>query len=168
MDKKERVSEIIKAYTNSNKTCTEISKEFKIQRRNVYKILAKNNIPLREKIAAHCKICSKFITDNSKGREICGVCYTSVRRYKFKKQAVEYKGGRCEKCNWKGDTSGFDFHHLDPTKKEFELSAKLIATMSWEKIQNELDKCQLLCALCHRLEHSENKSKTFLEEVEKN
>ena len=68
--------------------------------------------------------------------------------------AVDYLGGECKHCGWEGDISGFDFHHRDPNEKEFNPSAKELASISWEKAKKELDKCDLLCALCHRLEHS--------------
>ena len=39
--------------------------------------------------------------------------------------------------------------------------------MKWELVKLELDKCDLLCALCHRLEHSNYKNPIFLNEAEK-
>lgn len=45
----------------------------------------------------------------------------------------------------------YDFHHLDPTKKEKWMST-LIDRASDEWMQ-EAEKCILLCAVCHRLAH---------------
>lgn len=67
---------------------------------------------------------------------------------------IEYKGGECEHCKIKLiDThhSIFEFHHLDPSKKD--KNYKTIRGWSWGRIEKELEGCILLCANCHRLEH---------------
>jgi len=167
MDNKKRELEVIDLYTQQNKTCSQISKILSIQRRSVYRILNRLSIPLKEHITTECAICQKHLANNSKGRTRCATCDTNVRRYRIRKKAVDYKGCKCNRCNWTGDISGFDFHHSDPKEKEFEISAKIIASMSWDKVIIELDKCELLCALCHRLEHSGYQNEFFLKEVEK-
>ena len=74
------------------------------------------------------------------------------RRRKLKEMVVEYKGGKCVLCGYKGYMGVFDLHHLDETKKEFGLSVRGL-TRSWEKIKKEADKCILVCANCHREIH---------------
>lgn len=44
------------------------------------------------------------------------------------------------------------FHHTDPNTKEYSWSK--LRLFSDSKIREELSKCQLLCANCHRLVHS--------------
>jgi hypothetical protein len=46
----------------------------------------------------------------------------------------------------------FDFHHVDRNNKSFELGDK-IESRKWEDVKNELDKCMMLCAICHRKQH---------------
>jgi predicted HNH restriction endonuclease len=46
-----------------------------------------------------------------------------------------------------------EFHHLDPTQKDFGISHKGYAR-SWEKVKNEIEKRVLLCANCHREFHA--------------
>ena len=167
MNQEEKALEVVRLYTKEDKTCSQISRELSIQRKNVYLILERFNVSLKEHKKENCKICNKHIANNSKGRTKCGTCSTNIRRYKIKKKAVEYKGGCCKKCNWTGDISGFDFHHLNPNEKDFEINGKNIAGMKWEIVKLELDKCDLLCALCHRLEHSNYKNPIFLNEAEK-
>lgn len=75
-----------------------------------------------------------------------------TRRKSIKSRSIEYKGGKCEKCNYSKCIEALEFHHTDPNEKDFGLSAKGL-THSWDKIKNELDKCILLCANCHREEH---------------
>lgn len=45
-----------------------------------------------------------------------------------------------------------DFHHLDQTTKEKEISTMIRNCNSWVKIQEEISKCQTLCCNCHRRE----------------
>lgn len=71
------------------------------------------------------------------------------RRKKVKQLAVEYKGGLCQICNYSKCIDALEFHHIDPSLKGFGIGAKGY-TRSWDKVRNELDKCVLLCANCHR------------------
>lgn len=76
----------------------------------------------------------------------------SERRKKLREMAREYKGGKCTLCGYSKCARALSFHHLDPRKKDFGLSAKGL-TRSWDKIKKELDKCMLLCANCHMEVH---------------
>jgi hypothetical protein len=69
--------------------------------------------------------------------------------------AVELKGSECIHCGLKHDGKNhavFDFHHLDPEYKEQNIS-KMLINKAWKGTLLELEKCVLLCANCHRLEH---------------
>ena len=77
----------------------------------------------------------------------------SERRKKLREMAREYKGGKCIMCGYNRYSGALDFHHLDPAKKDFGLSTKGL-TRSWEKIKEEIDKCVLVCANCHRELHA--------------
>ncbi|MBP6858411.1 MAG: hypothetical protein KBC33_01105 [Candidatus Pacebacteria bacterium] len=77
----------------------------------------------------------------------------SLRRKKLRAMAREYKGGKCMFCGYNRCQDALDFHHKDPTKKNFGLSARGL-TRSWEKIKEEVDKCILICANCHREVHA--------------
>ena len=81
------------------------------------------------------------------------------RRQKSKAALISYKGGECEHCNVSYPYDGvYEFHHTDPTKKDFSISDALdrnIGALSNHKeILKELDKCLMLCANCHRIEHA--------------
>ncbi|HVG21805.1 MAG TPA: HNH endonuclease signature motif containing protein [Blastocatellia bacterium] len=67
--------------------------------------------------------------------------------------AVSYKGGCRQICSYDRCFEALEFHHLDPTQKDFGISKKGY-TRSWEKVKNEIDKCLLLCANCHREFHA--------------
>jgi len=69
-------------------------------------------------------------------------------------QFVNYKGGKCCCCDYDRYLGALEFHHVDPTQKDFELSN--IKCYVLETIQQELDKCILLCSNCHREVHGGN------------
>jgi hypothetical protein len=76
-----------------------------------------------------------------------------------KKILLDYKGNKCEKCGYNKCQSGLTFHHLDPSKKDFNFSEISVRAKSLQDLNDniikELDKCSLLCANCHREEHTD-------------
>lgn len=58
----------------------------------------------------------------------------------------------CINCG-ESDPCCLDFHHTDPSKKEFSLAEAVGRGLSKEKIKKEIDKTQILCANCHRKHH---------------
>jgi hypothetical protein len=76
-------------------------------------------------------------------------------RVKNKLKAIEYLGGKCAHCAIVSKhRSIYDFHHLDKTTKEADPGS--LMHYSWTRIQKELDKCILLCANCHRIDHEKD------------
>ena len=65
--------------------------------------------------------------------------------------AIEYLGGNCSACAGVFHPAVYEFHHIDPTKKDRDPSKML--QLSLLKLTIELDKCILLCANCHRFKH---------------
>jgi hypothetical protein len=82
----------------------------------------------------------------------CMIAQSSERQKKLKLLAVEYKGGVCEKCGYNRCIAALEFHHTDPKEKDFILSGVKSYVFN-ERIQKELDKCQILCSNCHRETH---------------
>lgn len=107
------------------------------------------------------KICkhhgeTKFILEG-RGYYRCTKCRmdaVSRKRKKLKKDLVEYKGGKCERCGYSKCVSALDFHHKDPSQKDFALSRNG-HTRSWKLLKEEADKCELVCSNCHREIHEE-------------
>lgn len=75
------------------------------------------------------------------------------RRKRLRQMARAYLGDKCMICGYDRCPGALDFHHRDPKLKEFGLSDKGL-TRSWEKTKNEIDKCVLICANCHREVHA--------------
>lgn len=89
------------------------------------------------RLTSHCKKCfNKYCSNRWKER---------------KRKIVEEKGSICADCKCQYHYSVYEFHHLDPSQKEFSWSKA--KTLTEEKMKKELDKCIMLCANCHRLRH---------------
>ena len=80
----------------------------------------------------------------------------SKRRRKVRLMAIEYLGGKCIRCGYNKYPEVLEFHHKDPSQKDFNVSSKGHCR-SWERVKKEIEKCNLLCANCHREIHAEQK-----------
>lgn len=82
------------------------------------------------------------------------------RRDRSKEEVILSKGGKCEICGFKynGENAAcFDFHHINPKEKKYNPSTAL--RLSKERRDEELSKCLLVCANCHRLIHAKRNDK---------
>lgn len=73
------------------------------------------------------------------------------RYAEFRKEAILKLGSVCISCR-SGDNLEFD--HIDPSTKSFNIGGT--RSISGDRFFGEVDKCQLLCRVCH-------KDKTILE-----
>ena len=83
--------------------------------------------------------------------------WVKIDRLSKRIKAIEYLGGKCEKC---GETNIFslEFHHKNSSEKDATIWA--IQDCRWSIIEKEIQKCILLCGNCHGKIHSnENDSK---------
>lgn len=97
-----------------------------------------------------------YIQKNGKTHAWCKDCNNSISLEKHrgvKQKAIDYKGGKCVNCGYNKYSGALDFHHIDPTTKDFTISD--LRTYSWEKIKIELDKCICLCKNCHAELHAQ-------------
>ena len=116
-----------------------------------------------------CKICGKEVERSNKAMNmgnLCNSCRQRYRQLKMKQRAIDYLGGKCAVCGYDKCNDALDFHHIDSTSKEFNISTSF--NMSWGVLKNELDKCKLLCSNCHRELHCAEKTRpTDYREYEK-
>jgi transposase len=74
------------------------------------------------------------------------------RRRKVKQLLVDEAGGRCRLCGYDRCFAALEFHHLDPSAKEFTVSR--CGAHSISRLRAEVRKCILLCSNCHaEVEH---------------
>ena len=99
----------------------------------------KNHIKLNGK----CKLCS-----NKR--------MTQLRRERFDKVSAYKAEKGCAIC---GDKRAWvlDLHHRDSDDKDRGISQMIAKNITWDKIQAEMDKCDVLCANCHRDYHYQHK-----------
>ena len=76
-----------------------------------------------------------------------------------KLELVEAKGGKCERCGYDENIAALEFHHLDPSKKSFQLDSRRLSNTNIKTLLEEADKCILVCANCHREIHNEHLNK---------
>lgn len=74
-----------------------------------------------------------------------------IRRNKGRELIQELKSQPCARCGQTFPPCAMDFHHLEGSGKELSIS-KMIS-YNVETILNEIDKCIILCACCHRIIH---------------
>ncbi len=145
---------------NEGKTNIEIGKLYNVHRTTIAKWLKKHKI-FRVKIKnINCALCNKKLKENSHNRKCCATCITRIRRFRLKKRAVEYKGGKCLDCGYSKSLAALEFHHLNPDEKDFSIAE--MNHKSWEFIKKELDKCIMLCSNCHAEKHTKYDDELFL------
>lgn len=70
-------------------------------------------------------------------------------RKRIKTALVEAFGGHCQVCGEKHPEFVFDFHHLNPSDKSFNISSTT-TTRAKSAYAEEAKKCIMVCANCHR------------------
>ena len=96
--------------------------------------------------------------DKNKGtrRSECKICHSSYMKNKYqeKKNIINQLKQKqsCAKC---GDNRFYvlDYHHLDPNVKDMNISRMLSNRSNIKDVEQEIDKCIVLCANCHREFH---------------
>lgn len=131
---------------------------------------------IREKLTIHpdkfCEVCGKKLSN--KRSSMCRPClhaskvgtgkygkiardkvaYTSNRRKAIRISLIKELGGKCSICGYSKTNSALEFHHLNPVEKDFVLSNSGL-NKSLKKIREEVAKCILVCANCHRELHEQ-------------
>ena len=164
--------EILVKLIDEGKSQREIAKELSLSQSGIRHWLRKYDLKSKNEkynkrtgcVNKYCVLCGNEMKNNPNNRTKCNACFTRIRRYRTKKKAVEYLGGVCVNCGWSGNIAAFEFHHIND-KKEFAIGSA--SNKSWKIVEKELDKCELLCSICHRIKHSKYNDKDFLEEVNK-
>lgn len=63
----------------------------------------------------------------------------------------EQKARPCLDCGGRFPSEAMDFDHRDGSTKKFEISSVMARTRSQTEVREEIAKCDLICANCHRI-----------------
>lgn len=120
----------------------------------------KNKIIDGKKCCSKCRQWKELDGFSSKGKYQQGYCrpclyeYQAERWKERKKKAIDLMGGKCNRCGYCRNYAALEFHHLDPSQKDFDFNVG--RRKSWDKLIAELQKCVLLCSNCHKEKHHPN------------
>lgn len=132
----------------SGLTANEVGKNLGISKKTILKYLE--------------NVRSRKLTENQlKSNKVQQVI---IWRRKAKIKLVEYKGGECERCGYKKCIDALEFHHKNPSEKDFTISGK---SWSFERLKKEVDKCIMVCSNCHKEIHYELKQSSVAQLVER-
>lgn len=85
-------------------------------------------------------------------------CSNSKKKFwrkTIKHYIVEAFGSQCNICKQSFEDCCYDLHHINPNEKDFTISNyQFNGAKTWLKIRDEVKKCCLVCANCHRLIHN--------------
>jgi hypothetical protein len=121
----------------------------------------------KDKKSSWCKICTKIISTKYYEDNKSLVLKKQHIRDNEKKQYINNlkENIKCQKCGYNKCIVALDYHHLDPSKKDFNIATTRVRNINTEYsrnlIEKEIEKCIVLCANCHREFH-------YLEKIEKN
>jgi hypothetical protein len=113
-----------------------------------------------------CFQCGKeFVITTKKDRKFCydcapvdefGLAHAKAKNAYKKKLIMERYGSSCIKCGYNKCFNALEFHHLNPDDKDKEMTPCTLIRLckNIEDTFPELDRCQLVCANCHREIHA--------------
>ena len=103
----------------------------------------------KEKRAAYCK---NYGADWYQRNKEQVKAASNDRKRRLRTEWVEYKASlSCTRCG-ASHPAIIDFHHNDPSEKEHNIF-RLASKGAVDKLKEELKKCTVLCANCHRIHH---------------
>lgn len=89
---------------------------------------------------------------NQKFKSRCKKCYESVQKSRFEERIARFYGKyECQVCGYNKCRAAIEFHHIEESKKDFEISK--MRHYSEASLFAELEKCMIVCANCHREIH---------------
>lgn len=75
-------------------------------------------------------------------------------RKNTKLKIIQALGGKCCICGYDRCGEALEFHHVDPTEKDFHWGTINGNIRGWEIIKQEMKKCVCVCSNCHKEVHA--------------
>ncbi len=98
-----------------------------------------------------CRTCGRTFKHKTTNLE-CTSCQSQRMRHLRKSEFVAKLGGKCYICGYDRTPYALNFHHLDGSEKEFNISSNWLSKK--DRIEKEVIKCILLCSNCHDEYHA--------------
>ena len=142
------------AHKSTKKYCS--TECYNKMRREKWANREKDNKKLTLMPEKKCPICGKIFRSNSAAANQRTCCYDcmpdgiQLTRGMFLAKIKEQRGGKCIRCGYDKCIKALEFHHLDPSKKDFTISNDNFHLM--DAIE-ESKKCILICSNCHKELH---------------
>lgn len=157
--------EAIELSVNAGHTIRQIADEQGKSYSSVKHFMKKNGIRVQRETHEKCVVCGTPLTGHQ--RMYCSIkchngrsnhvhqCYESqkARGLERKKKLVGMLGGKCKYCGYDENLAALEFHHRDPNGKLDNIDLRKMSNSSWEWCVTEAEKCDLVCANCHRNIH---------------
>ena len=104
---------------------------------------------VRQNICKHCSTITtkKYFVENHVGMK---------RYFKRREEIAKFKDEPCVDCGHKYPACVMDFDHVRG-KKLFQISQAI--NVPWDKLLKEMQKCELVCANCHRIREQNKRDK---------
>src|SRR5690348_2447627 len=93
--------------------------------------------------------CSRVCKNKSTNTRHQNYLSQQARGQRRKLDLIAERGGRCERCGYRKNYAALTWHHLEPSRKSFELDLRAMSNRSDAMLHEEAAKCRLLCANCH-------------------
>ena len=113
----------------------------------------------KNQLHAQCKMCYKihcktYMADHYSKYGDSYRERAKIRRAKIRKELqlhlIAYISDKsCVICA-ESDIRVLEFDHIDPEYKSFGIAKGITNGLKWEAILEEIEKCQILCANCHK------------------
>lgn len=103
-----------------------------------------------------CLLCGQNFVPKTAAANLRSCCYdcmpdgTQLTRGMFLAKIKQNRGGKCIKCGYDTCIKALEFHHLDPTQKDFTISND---RFKLKEAIEESKKCILICSNCHKELH---------------
>ena len=117
----------------------------------------------------HCNRCNRDLPENKFGkngngsRSICKDCQCEriKQGQRETRDYIQSLKKECSRCGYNKCVEALDFHHRNPEEKDGVLSRysrRVFSPATKLLIDQEVMKCDILCANCHREEHAKRNS----------
>lgn len=152
----------LKPLVDSGKSSRRIANILGISQTALLHRLKKCNLNLKNNIITEhtCHYCNASIIDKSSNfcsQEHKNLYYKNTDYYKeryekgkdIRSTLLTQFNNVCSLCGYNKNSAALVFHHIDPKDKKFSISVKSCVYKSTTELQEEVNKCILVCANCH-------------------